>query len=131
MFSPYSVTAPDLSGETFASPSLKHPLGTDNFGRDVITRIAAGGRIDLAIAVFATLVTVITGSIVGLASGFYGGWLDSILMRIVDVAFAFPFVVLVIAIIAILGTGTLNVFVAIWTVGWVAYARIVRGKTLV
>jgi peptide/nickel transport system permease protein len=129
--SPYSPTAPDLAGETFAPSSWQHPLGTDNFGRDTLTRLAYGGRIDLTIAVFATLVTLIAGSIVGVMAGFYGGWLDSILMRVVDVAFAFPFIVLVIAIVAILGTGTLNVFIAIWAVGWVAYARIVRGETLV
>jgi len=131
IISPYSPTEPDLAGETFAGPSLKHPLGTDNFGRDTFTRIAAGGRIDLAIAVFATIVTVVVGSFVGLMAGFFGGWADTILMRIVDVAFAFPFTVLVIAIIAILGTGAINVFIAIWAVGWVSYARIVRGETLV
>lgn len=131
IISPYSPTEPNLTGETFAPASWSHPLGTDNFGRDTLTRLAYGGRIDLMIAVFATLVTLIVGSAVGVAAGFYGGWLDSIFMRIVDVAFAFPFIVLVIAIIAILGTGPLNVFIAIWAVGWVAYARIVRGETLV
>lgn len=129
--SPYDTTDPDLSGQTFAPMSLKHPLGTDNFGRDTFTRIAAGGRTDLAIAVFATLVTVVVGATIGLVAGFFGGWLDTLLMRFVDVAFAFPFLVLVIGIIAILGSGTLNVFIAIWLVGWVAYARIVRGETLV
>ena len=131
LVSPYDAISPNLSGETFAGPSLKHPLGTDNFGRDVFTRIAEGGRIDLSIAVFATLVTVIVGTIVGLASGYFGGWLDTLLMRIVDVAFAFPFLVLVIGIIAVLGVGVFNVFLAVWLVGWVAYARIVRGETLV
>jgi peptide/nickel transport system permease protein len=131
ILSPYSATEPDLTGETFADPSLKHPLGTDNFGRDTFTRIAQGGRIDLMIAVFATFVTVMVGTTVGLLSGFYGGVLDSFLMRVVDVAFAFPFIVLVIGIIAILGTGAINVFIAIWAVGWVAYARIVRGETMV
>lgn len=129
--SPYDTTAPNLSGETFAPISLKHPLGTDNFGRDVFTRIAAGGRTDLSIAVFATVVTVIVGAIVGLSAGYFGGWADTLLMRVVDIAFAFPFFVLVIGIIAILGAGTINVFIAIWLVGWVAYARIVRGETLV
>lgn len=131
LVSPYDTSKPNLSGETFAPPSWSHPLGTDNFGRDVLTRIAAGGRTDLAIAVFATMVTVIVGSVVGLASGYFGGWADTILMRLVDIVFAFPFYVLVVSIIAILGASAFNVFIAIWAVGWVAYARIVRGETLV
>jgi peptide/nickel transport system permease protein len=131
LVSPYNTTKPNLTGETFASPSWSHPLGTDNFGRDIMTRIAEGGRTDLAIALFATVVTVIVGSIVGLTSGYFGGWADTILMRLVDIVFAFPFYVLVVSIIAILGASALNVFIAIWAVGWVAYARIVRGETLV
>jgi peptide/nickel transport system permease protein len=131
MVSPYETTKPDLAGETFAPPSWSHPLGTDNFGRDIFTRIAEGGRIDLEIAVFATLVTVIVGTTIGLCSGYFGGWADTILMRLVDVVFAFPFYVLVVSIIAILGASAFNVFIAIWAVGWVAYARIVRGETLV
>ncbi|MGC4104728.1 MAG: ABC transporter permease [Thermomicrobiales bacterium] len=129
--SPYSITDPDFSNPTFASPSLRHPLGTDNFGRDIFTRIAAGGRIDLLIAVVATGVTLIVGTILGLITGFFGGWIDAIIMRVVDLTVAIPTLVLVIALVAILGTGTMNIIYAIWLVGWVTYARIIRGETIV
>ncbi len=127
--SPYNPTATSLS-ETFAPPSLHHLLGTDNFGRDIFTRILYGGRIDLMIAFLATSVTVIVGSLLGALAGYYGKWWDVIVMRAVDIAIAFPFLVLVIAIVAMLGPGRNNIFIAIWLVGWLAYARIVRGEIL-
>lgn len=129
--SPHSVTDPDFSQPTFAGPSLRHPLGTDNFGRDIFTRLAAGGRIDLVIAVVATGVTLVVGTILGLITGYFGGWIDTIIMRIVDLTVAIPTLVLVIALVAILGTGTMNIIYAIWLVGWVTYARIIRGETIV
>jgi peptide/nickel transport system permease protein len=131
MFSPYSPTEPDFSQPTFADPSWSHPLGTDNFGRDTLTRLAHGGRVDLVIALAATLVTLVVGSALGLLSGYVGGWFDSLLMRLVDFTLTIPYLILVIAIVAILGTGTWNIVYAIWLVGWVAYARIIRAETLV
>lgn len=131
LLSPYSPTDPDFTQPTFAGPSWSHPLGTDNFGRDTLTRLAYGGRIDLVIALAATSVTLIVGSALGLLSGYVGGWFDSLLMRLVDFTLTMPYLVLVIAIVGILGTGTWNIVYAIWLVGWVAYARIVRGETLV
>jgi peptide/nickel transport system permease protein len=108
-----------------------HLLGTDQFGRDVLSRILYGGRIDLAIAFGATSVTLVSGTIIGLVAGYLGGRWDSVLMRIVDLFFAFPFLVLVIAIIAMLGPSIFNMFVAIWITSWVAYARIMRAQTVV
>jgi peptide/nickel transport system permease protein len=108
-----------------------HLLGTDQFGRDVLARILYGGRIDLAIAFGATIVTLVGGTIIGLVAGYLGGRWDSFLMRIVDLFFAFPFLVLVIAIIAMLGPSIFNMFVAIWITSWVAYARIMRAQTVV
>ncbi len=108
-----------------------HLLGTDQFGRDVLSRILYGGRIDLAIAFGATSVTLVGGTIIGLVAGYLGGRWDSVLMRIVDLFFAFPFLVLVIAIIAMLGPSIFNMFVAIWITSWVAYARIMRAQTVV
>ena len=131
MVSPYSPTEPDFSQPTFADPSWSHPLGTDNFGRDTLTRLAYGGRVDLVIALAATLVTLVVGSALGLLSGYFGGWFDSLLMRLVDFTLTIPYLILVIAIVAILGTGTWNIVYAIWLVGWVAYARIIRAETLV
>jgi peptide/nickel transport system permease protein len=108
-----------------------HLLGTDQFGRDVLSRILYGGRIDLAIAFGATAVTLVGGTFIGLVAGYLGGRWDSILMRVVDLFFAFPFLVLVIAIIAMLGPSIFNMFVAIWITSWVAYARIQRAQTVV
>lgn len=112
-------------------PSWNHLFGTDNFGRDVFTRILYGTRIDLMIGVLPTAITLVTGSLVGAIAGYYGGKIDTILMRVVDVAVAFPFIVLLIAIIAMLGPGLRNMMIAIVLVGWIAYARIVRGEVLV
>jgi peptide/nickel transport system permease protein len=108
-----------------------HPLGTDNFGRDVLSRILYGGRIDLLIAFGATSVTLVIGTVIGLFSGYTGGWIDSMLMRIVDLFFAFPFFVLVVAIVAMLGPSVFNMFLAIWMTSWITYTRITRGHTLV
>ena len=108
-----------------------HLLGTDQFGRDVLSRILYGGRIDLAIAFGATSVTLVGGTIIGLVAGYFGGKIDNVLMRIVDLFFAFPFLVLIIAIIAMLGPSLLNIFLAIWITSWVAYARIMRAQVIV
>ena len=107
-----------------------HPLGTDSFGRDIFSRILYGGRIDLLIAFGATSVTAVVGTVIGLTSGYAGGWVDTVIMRIVDLFFAFPFFVLVIAIVAMLGPSIFNMFVAIWLTSWISYARISRGHTL-
>jgi peptide/nickel transport system permease protein len=111
--------------------SAGHPLGTDSFGRDIFARILYGGRIDLLIAFGATSVTLVAGTAIGLLSGYVGGWVDATIMRIVDLFFAFPFFVLVIAIVAMLGPSVFNMFVAIWMTSWISYARITRGNTLV
>jgi peptide/nickel transport system permease protein len=131
LVSPYNPTDPDFAAGTFLTPSWTHPLGTDNFGRDTFTRLAYGGRIDLSVATLATAITVVTGTALGLLAGYHGGWFDSLIMRLVDFMLSMPYLVLVIAIVAILGPGTLNILYAICLVGWVSYARIVRGETLV
>jgi peptide/nickel transport system permease protein len=131
MVSPHNPYDPNFAEPTFAESSWRHPLGTDNFGRDTLTRLAYGGRTDLVIALAATLVTLVVGGFLGLLAGYFGGWFDTWLMRLVDFTLTMPYLVLVIAIVAILGTGVWNIVYAIWLVGWVAYARIVRGETLV
>jgi peptide/nickel transport system permease protein len=109
-----------------------HLLGTDApYGRDVLSRLLYAGRIDLLIGFGGTGITIIVGSFIGLLAGYNGGRIDGVLMRIVDVFFAFPFLVLVLAIVAMLGPSLFNLFIAIWAVGWVSYARIIRGETLV
>ena len=130
LVSPHHPTEPDFAAEPFAGPSRAHPLGTDNFGRDTLTRLAYGGRVDLVIATVATFATVVIGGALGLVSGYVGGWLDTLLMRLVDIVLTLPYLVLVIAIVAILGTGTINILYAILIAGWVVYARLVRAETL-
>ena len=112
-------------------PSAEHLFGTDNYGRDVFARVVWGTRIDLTIGVLAMIVPFITGSIIGLIAGYYGGWLDSVLMRILDVVMAFPFIILVIAIVSIMGPSMNNLYIAIWLVGWRDYARLVRSEVMV
>jgi peptide/nickel transport system permease protein len=128
----YDPAYQDLLNPGAPPLSPGHLLGTDApFGRDVWSRLLYGGRVDLLIGVGGTGVTIVVGTIVGMLAGYFGGWLNTILMRLVDIFIAFPFFVLVLAIVAMLGPGLMNFFVAIWLVGWVSYARIIRGEVLV
>lgn len=112
-------------------PSAAHPLGTDNFGRDILSRLLYAARVDLQIMTVPTAASFLIGLGIGAIAGYYGGAVDGVLMRIVDVSMAFPFYVLVIAIVAMLGPGSLvNVYVAMVVAGWVAYARVIRGEIL-
>jgi peptide/nickel transport system permease protein len=131
LLSSASPTAIDALHPLVPPLSPGHLLGTDQFGRDIFARILYGARIDLAIAFGATSVTLVAGTIIGLVAGYLGRWVDSLLMRIVDLVFAFPFFVLVIAIIAMLGPSIINMFVAIWVTSWVSYARIMRSQAVV
>jgi peptide/nickel transport system permease protein len=131
LLTPYDPTAQDLLHPLAPIGTPGHPLGTDQYGRDVLSRLLYAGRVDLLIAFGATGVTFACGTIIGLISGFYGGRVDAVIMRIVDIVFAFPFIVLVLTIIAILGPGLLNMFLAIWLVSWIPYSRIIRGEVLV
>jgi len=112
------------------APSLAHPFGTDNFGRDVFTRVLYGAQIDLRIGVLAIIFPFLFGSLAGAVAGYYGGWVDAVVMRTVDVITAVPFLVLIIAIVSFLGSGEVNIFLAIGAVGWVTYSRLVRGEVL-
>ncbi len=117
--------------EAFLPPfSAGHILGTDNFGRDIWSRIAYSTRLDLQIGLLSVLFPFMFGSLTGIATGYLGGKLDTLLMRVVDVLMAFPFLILVIAIMSILGPGLTNLYIAVGVVGWIPYARITRGETL-
>lgn len=107
-----------------------HFFGTDVLGRDVLSRLIAGTRESLTVAVIAVAISVVVGVAIGLVSGYFGGLLDSLLMRFVDAWLAFPFLLLAITIIAILGPGTRNVIIALVASEWVVYVRLVRGETL-
>lgn len=126
---PYPMEAPDYD-HLLALPSLSHWAGTDEFGRDIFSRILAGTRISLAVGISSVLFSAILGTILGLMSGFYGKWVDTVIMRISDVLLAFPGILLAIGIIAILGPGLKNVVIAVATFGVPIFARIVRGSTL-
>lgn len=130
LIAPYDPIAHNLP-DKLQGPNLQHPFGTDNFGRDVLSRVMHGARIDLQMGVIGVLFPFIIGTTLGSIAGYAGGWIDSLLMRLVDVVLAFPFLVLMLAIIAILGPGLLSFYIAMALVGWVSYARLVRAQVLV
>jgi len=127
---PYDPLEHDYSA-TLQAPGRGHWLGTDNFGRDIFSRILWGTQIDLMIGIICVVFPFIIGVTIGCVSGYYGGVADVLLMRLVDMTVAFPFYVLVIAIMAILGPGVVNMYIAISLVGWIAYAKMIRGELLI
>lgn len=130
LFTHYAPSVQDQNA-ILSAPSAEHLFGTDNYGRDLFSRILWGTRIDLQIGVLAVVVPFLTGSLIGLLAGYYGGLVDTLFMRILDIFMAFPFTILVIAIVAIMGPGIQNLYIAIWLVGWKEYARLVRSETIV
>ena len=130
LITPYSPTTQNLT-DVLQGPSGAHWLGTDQFGRDVFTRLIWSTRVDLRIGFLAVLIPFVVGSILGGLAGYFGGWLDLIVMRLVDIFFAFPFYVMVIVLVYVLGAGETSIYLAIATVSWVSYAKIVRGEVLV
>jgi peptide/nickel transport system permease protein len=128
---PHDPDATDLRAILQPPLTPGHPLGTDQLGRDLLSRIIFGARVDLSMGLIGVLTPFLIGIILGLVSGYVGGFVDTILMRLVDVALAFPFIVLVLAIVAILGPGLTNYYVALAIVAWVPYCRLVRAETLV
>jgi peptide/nickel transport system permease protein len=127
---PYDPIAHNLP-EKLQAPNLQHLLGTDNFGRDILSRAIWGTRIDLQIALIGVLFPFIIGTTLGTVAGFFGGIVDAIFMRLVDIILAFPFLVLMLSIIAILGPGLGSFYIAMALVGWVSYARLIRAQMLV
>ncbi len=127
---PYDPIAQNLSN-VLQKPSLAHPFGTDNFGRDIFSRVLHAAKLDLQIGVLSVLFPWIIGVVLGCLAGYLGGTVDTVIMRTVDTFTAFPFLIMVIAIIAIIGPGILSMYIALTLAGWSAYARIVRGEILV
>lgn len=128
--SPYDPIETNLSQRLLPPGSPGHALGTDDLGRDVLSRLIWGGRVSLLVGFAAVLWAMLFGVVVGLVAGFYGGWLDSLAMRIIDILMAFPAILLAIAIVASLGPGLFNTMMAVAIVGIPYYARIVRGSVL-
>jgi peptide/nickel transport system permease protein len=126
----YSPSAQDLA-HALAPPGGHHLLGTDELGRDVWSRLVYGARTDIRIAFLAFVFPFVIGTTVGLLAGYFGRWVDTLTNGLVNVVVAFPFYVLLIALVFVLGSGTRNIYIAITLVGWVSYTRIVRGEVLV
>ncbi len=121
--------AQDLAAR-LSPPSAAHWLGTDQLGRDVLTRVLSGARISLGLGVGVMSAALITGSLIGLLAGLLGGWWDEALMRLTDIFLAFPSLILAMAISAALGPNLTNVMIAVALVSWPTYARLIRAQVL-
>lgn len=130
VLAPYDQNELDFSN-LLAPPSGEHLFGTDDSGRDVFSRTLYGLRIDLAIVFFVTYVAVPIGVVAGAVAGYFGGKVDAVISRLADIMLAFPFIVLVIAIVAITGPGVKGVLIGVPLVGWALYARLARSEMLV
>jgi peptide/nickel transport system permease protein len=116
--------------DRLAGPSWAHPFGYDELGRDVLARLVLGARVSLAVGVAVVTLSATIGTAVGAIAGYAGGWVDELLSRMMDVLLAFPGILLAIALVAVLGPSLSNVVLALVVIGWVSYARLVRGQVL-
>ena len=129
LVAPYDENAVDVVGRLQA-PSVRHPFGTDELGRDVLSRVLVAARISLLVGLVSVGIALTAGVVLGLVAGFYGRWIDDVVMRLMDVLFAFPAILLAIAILAVLGPGVTNVMIAIGVVYTPIFARITRASVL-
>jgi len=133
LFTPLLPLAPysriDLENRLL-SPCRQHYLGTDELGRDILSRLLSGGRVSLLISLIVVSISLFTGTVIGSICGYTGGWIDEVVMRVADVLLAFPGILLAIGLIAVLGPSTGSVVTALIILGWVAYARLARSLTL-
>jgi peptide/nickel transport system permease protein len=127
--SPYGRAQIDID-HVLSPPSLKHPFGTDELGRDVLTRMIWGSRVSLSVGFVAMGIALVIGIIIGSLAGFYGGTVDAVLMRFVDIMLCFPTFVLILAVIAILEPGMFKIMAVIGATGWMDVARLVRAEFL-
>jgi ABC-type dipeptide/oligopeptide/nickel transport system permease subunit len=128
LVAPYSIT--DRSSEFRQGPSLDHLFGTDRIGRDVFSRVVFGARVSMRIGILATFIALVIGLLFGAIAGFFGGWLDTAIMRLTDVGLAIPYVVLAVVIATVLGRSENSVILIIGLTTWLAIARIVRASFL-
>jgi peptide/nickel transport system permease protein len=127
--SPYDPSAQILPIR-LEGPSLQHPFGLDELGRDILARVLAGARISFIVGLTVVTISAVVGTILGAVAGYFGGLLDDAISRVVDTLLAFPGLLLSIALVAVLGPSLTNVLLALTVVGWVGYARLVRGQVL-
>jgi peptide/nickel transport system permease protein len=130
LIAPYGQNQLDFTN-TYASPSLSHLFGTDGAGRDVFSRTLYALRLDLGVVLLVTYPPLVAGVLVGAVAGYFGGWFDAVVARIIDVTIAFPFMILVIAVIAMVGPGIKGVLIGVPLVAWALYARLARSEMLV
>lgn len=130
LIAPYGQNDLDFDA-LLQGPSLAHPMGTDDTGRDVFSRTLYGLRIDLAVVLFITYVPLPIGVLMGAIAGYFGGKVDLAISRLIDITIAFPFIVLVIAIVAIVGPGLTGILIGVPIVAWALYARLARSEMLV
>lgn len=129
LLSPFDPNMQDTS-RRLEAPSRDHLLGLDELGRDVLSRILWGSRVSLRVGFSVVIIASFVGISLGAISGYFGGWIDTIIMRVTDILLAFPGILLAIALVAVLGPSLNNVVLALVVIGWVAYARLVRGQVL-
>jgi peptide/nickel transport system permease protein len=129
VIAPYDPITPDPAS-SLAEPSAEHLLGTDLLGRDTLSRLIYGARVSLQVGLITMGIAAVVGVPIGLASGYFGRWVDHVLMRLIDTILAFPGLVLALALIAVLGSGIRNVMIAVGVVAIPSFARLVRGQTL-
>lgn len=128
--SPYSPIIQNLD-ERLQPPSIEHIMGTDDLGRDVLSRVIWGSRVSLMVGFISVGISILIGVPLGLASGFYGGWVDRIIMRIVDIMLCFPTLFLILMVITFLEPNIMNVMIVLGLTSWPRLARYVRGESLV
>jgi peptide/nickel transport system permease protein len=129
IIAPYDPSMQD-SSRRLEGPSSDHWLGLDDLGRDVLSRVIFGARVSLRVGFSVVVISSIIGILFGAIAGYFGGWLDTIIMRLSDILLAFPGILLAIALVAVLGPSLNNVILALSVIGWVSYARLVRGQVL-
>jgi peptide/nickel transport system permease protein len=126
---PYDPASQQLSLR-LERPSVHHPFGLDELGRDIFSRVLAGARISLLVGITVVGISTLVGVSLGAIAGYFGGWIDDLISRGIDVLLAFPGILLAIALVAVLGPSLTNVVLALSVIGWVGYARLVRGQVL-
>jgi len=126
---PFDPSAQDLPSR-LAGPTIAHPFGLDELGRDILARVLAGARISFLVGLTVVSISAVIGTILGAVAGYFGGAWDDVISRVIDTLLAFPGLLLAIALVAVLGPSLFNVLIALTIIGWVGYARLVRGQVL-
>ncbi|QAY67946.1 oligopeptide ABC transporter permease [Paenibacillus protaetiae] len=132
VFAPW-ITAykPTTVTDSFSgAPSWKHPMGTDQVGRDQLTRLIFAARVSLSVGIGSVLISAAIGTVLGLVSGYFGRWVDSLIMKITDIFMSFPYIMLILVVASIVGPGLLNIILILGFLGWPSVARLVRGNVL-